>query len=184
MRLWMRYKRALVSYELISDFFLALIGVPIIIVEVYSKSQAYNQNCMLVQESSLVQLANSLLVRKGKEPNFILMAIYFNKDGFSHHLIYQDETRACGYVIYMVLTAERTQRTKCCVWRKYSLTCPKTGFGWFMKYIIWSHNRKQLKGTKWSMRTCLPSHSWTVAWMLSQQQRRRWQGDNREVGDM
>ena len=184
MRLWMRYKRALVSYELISDFFLALIGVPIIIVEVYSKSQAYNQNCMLVQESSLVQLANSLLVRKGKEPNFILMAIYFNKDGFSHHLIYQDETRACGYVIYMVLTAERTQRTKCCVWRKYSLTCPKTSFGWFMKYIIWSHNRKQLKGTKWSMRTCLPSHSWTVAWMLSQQQRRRWQGDNREVGDM
>jgi len=91
-----------------SNFFLALIGISIIIVEVCSKGQAYDQNYMLVQGSSLVQLANSLLVRKGKKSYFILMAIYFNKDGFSHHLIYQDETRVYRYVIYMVLTAERT----------------------------------------------------------------------------
>jgi len=104
----MRYEGALVSYELKSNFFLALIGIPIIIVEVCSKNQAYDQNRILVQGSSLVWLANGLLVRKGKEPNFILMAIYFNEDSFSHHLIYQDETRVCGHVIYMVLTAERT----------------------------------------------------------------------------
>ena len=111
----MRCKGALVSYEPMSDFFLALIGVPIIIVEVCSKGQAYDRNRMLVQGSSLVRLANGLLVRKGKEPDFILMAIYFNEDGFSRHLMYQDETRVCGHVLYMVLTAERTRRTRCCV---------------------------------------------------------------------
>jgi len=50
----MRYKEALVSYEPMSDFFLALIDVSIIIVEVYSKGQAYDRNYMLVQGSSLV----------------------------------------------------------------------------------------------------------------------------------
>ena len=37
-----------------SDYFLAVMGVPVIIVEVYSKDQADDHNCMLVQGASLV----------------------------------------------------------------------------------------------------------------------------------
>ena len=179
----MRYQETLVSYELKSNF-LALMGVPLIIVQVYSNSQVFERNRMLVEGSSLVRLANGLLVKKGKKPDFILMAIYFNDDSsFNRYLIYQDETRVCGHVIYMVPNAERTRWTRCCIWEKHSITRAKTGFGWFMKCIIWSHNGKWLKETKWSRRTCSTSHRWTVAWMLSQQQRRQ-QGDDRKVGDI
>ena len=158
-------------------------GVPVIIVEVRSKGQADDHNRMLVQGASLVQLANGILVKKGKKPDFVLVAIYFDYNGiFRRYLIYQDEARVCGHVICMVPIAERTRRTRYCVWRKHSLTSWKTGFGWFTKCTIWFHNRKWLKGSKWSRRSWYWSQRQTVPWKLSQQQRR--QGDDRETGEM
>jgi len=55
-KLWVEYKdiRPFVSYNPMSDYFLAVMGVPVIIVEVYSKGQADDHNCMLVQGASLV----------------------------------------------------------------------------------------------------------------------------------
>ena len=74
----------------------------------YYNSQADDHNHMLVQEASLVQLANGILVKKGKKPDFILVAIYFNHNGiFCHYLIYQDEARVYGHVICMVPIAKR-----------------------------------------------------------------------------
>ena len=91
-----------------SDYFLAVMGVPVIIVEVCSKGQADNHNCMLIQGASLVQLANGILVKKGKKPDFILVAIYFDHNSiFRRYLIYQDEVRICGHVICIVPIAER-----------------------------------------------------------------------------
>lgn len=135
--------RPFVSYNPMSDYFLAVMGVPVIIVEVRSKGQADDHNRMLVQGASLVQLANGILVKKGKKPDFVLVAIYFDHNGiFRRYLIYQDEARVCGHIICMVPIAERTRRTRYCVWRKHSLTSWKTGFGWFTKCTIWFHNRK------------------------------------------
>ena len=75
----------------------------------YYNSQADDHNHMLVQEASLVQLANGILVKKGKKSDFILVAIYFNhNDIFRCYLIYQDEARVYGHVICMVPIAERT----------------------------------------------------------------------------
>ena len=107
----MEYKntRPFVSYNLMSDYFLAVIGIPVIVVEVHSKGQADDHNHMLVQGASLVQLANGILVKKGKKPDFILVVIYFNYNGiFRRYLIYQDEARVCGHVICMVPIAKRT----------------------------------------------------------------------------
>ena len=86
-----------------------MMGIPVIIVEVHSKGQADDHNCMLVQEASLVQLANGILVKKEKKSDFILVAIYFDHNSIFHrYLIYQDETKVCGHIICMVPIAERT----------------------------------------------------------------------------
>jgi len=52
----MEYKdtRPFVSYNPKSNYFLAVTGIPIIIIEVCSKGQANNHNHMLVQGASLV----------------------------------------------------------------------------------------------------------------------------------
>ena len=50
----MSYKRILALYNLKSGFFLAMIGIPLIIMEVYSEGQTDNQNCMLIQEISFI----------------------------------------------------------------------------------------------------------------------------------
>jgi len=110
-KLWAEYKniRPFVSYNPMSDYFLAIMGISIIIVEVCSKGQADDHNCMLVQGASFVQLANGILVKKGKKPDFVLVAIYFDHNSiFRCYLIYQDEARVCGHVICMVPIAERT----------------------------------------------------------------------------
>ena len=101
--------RPFVSYNPMNNYFLAMMGVPIIIVEVRSKGQANDHNCMLVQGASLVQLANGILVKKRKKPNFVLVAIYFDHNSiFRCYLIYQDETKVCGHIICMFPIAERT----------------------------------------------------------------------------
>ena len=114
----MEYKntRPFVSYNPISNYFLAMIGIPVIIVEVCLREQTDDHNHMLVQGASLVQLANGILVKKRKKPNFILVAIYFGYNSiFYYYLIYQDQARVCGHIIYMIPNAERTQRTRYCV---------------------------------------------------------------------
>ena len=118
MKLWAEYKdtRLFVLYNPISNYFLAMMGVPVIIMEVYSKGHTDDHNCMLVQEASLVQLANVILVKKEKKPDFVLVAIYFDHNSiFCHYLIYQDEARVCGHIICIVPIAERTRRTRYCV---------------------------------------------------------------------
>ena len=92
-KLQVEYKdtRPFVSYNPMSNYFLAMMGIPIIIVEVHSKGQADDHNRMLVQGASLVQLANGILVKKRKKPDFVLVAIYFDYNSIFHcYLIYQD----------------------------------------------------------------------------------------------
>lgn len=79
------------QYEPTSDFWLALHSVPVIVAEVDSNSDGRDRIRMLVQGASLVRLVNKLLSELKQTQDFVLMAVYFRKDGaiFIYHLFQQ-----------------------------------------------------------------------------------------------
>ena len=92
-KLQVKYKRTrlFISCELKRNYFLVMMCVLLIIVKVCLEGQVDGQNHMLVQGASLAQLANGILVKKEKKPDFILIAIYFDYESIFHcYLIYKD----------------------------------------------------------------------------------------------
>ncbi|KAL5512136.1 hypothetical protein ACEPAG_3657 [Sanghuangporus baumii] len=73
-----------------SDFFLSIHGIPIIVMEVYSKGPDSDNARMYLSCACLVRLVNGLLKSKGKTQDFVMMAFYLQSESqIQRTLFYQ-----------------------------------------------------------------------------------------------